>query len=403
MQNYFLSWISVILCLLLHQINYGNNSPFSFDLEKVEISIITCDPGSEVYSLFGHGALRINHIESDEDIVVNWGIFEYYEDQFKFGYDFAKGRLNYYMGIQNTMNFLREYSYYNRGVREQILNLTTSEKKEIIEFVSLNNLPENRNYKYEFFYDNCSTRIRDLLSSIFRSNISWGNHPSENKFTFREIIHQNLAPQPWLMLGIDLVLGQRIDQLVNNKNLMFLPAYLEAILDSTKITTVAQSKTLISRKNVLIPSAENNRPAITSITIYGWIVLMITLLLLFLKNDRIFNVWSCVLLTLLSLLGVVLYFMWFGTDHQATKNNSNILWANPSYLFLVWVIIFKKWNKVSLVYVYLIGFCLLTTILFWFGMVQEFNPTIKPIIISLALIFYYYFRKNKFVIYNENS
>ena len=403
MQNYFLSWISVILCLLLHQINYGNNSPFPFDLEKVEISIITCDPGSEVYSLFGHGALRINHIESDEDIVVNWGIFEYYEDQFKFGYDFAKGRLNYYMGIQNTMNFLREYSYYNRGVREQILNLTTSEKKEIIEFVSLNNLPENRNYKYEFFYDNCSTRIRDLLSSIFRSNISWGNHPSENKFTFREIIHQNLAPQPWLMLGIDLVLGQRIDQLVNNKNLMFLPAYLEAILDSTKITTVAQSKTLISRKNVLIPTAENNRPAITSITIYGWIALMITLLLLFLKNDRIFNVWSCVLLTLLSLLGVVLYFMWFGTDHQATKNNSNILWANPSYLFLIWVIIFKKWNKVSLVYVYLIGFCLLTTILFWFGMVQEFNPTIKPIIISLALIFYYYFRKNKFVIYNENS
>ena len=403
MQNYFLSWISVILCLLLHQINYGNNSPFPFDLEKVEISIITCDPGSEVYSLFGHGALRINHIESDEDIVVNWGIFEYYEDQFKFGYDFAKGRLNYYMGIQNTMNFLREYSYYNRGVREQILNLTTSEKKEIIEFVSLNNLPENRNYKYEFFYDNCSTRIRDLLSSIFRSNISWGNHPSENKFTFREIIHQNLAPQPWLMLGIDLVLGQRIDQLVNNKNLMFLPAYLEAILDSTKITTVAQSKTLISRKNVLIPTAENNRPAITSITIYGWIVLMITLLLLFLKNDRIFNVWSCVLLTLLSLLGVVLYFMWFGTDHQATKNNSNILWANPSYLFLIWVIVFKKWNKVSLVYVYLIGFCLLTTILFWFGMVQEFNPTIKPIIISLALIFYYYFRKNKFVIYNENS
>ena len=403
MQNYFLSWISVILCLLLHQINYGNNSPFPFDLEKVEISIITCDPGSEVYSLFGHGALRINHIESDEDIVVNWGIFEYYEDQFKFGYDFAKGRLNYYMGIQNTMNFLREYSYYNRGVREQILNLTTSEKKEIIEFVSVNNLPDNRNYKYEFFYDNCSTRIRDLLSSIFRSNISWGNHPSENKFTFREIIHQNLAPQPWLMLGIDLVLGQRIDQLVNNKNLMFLPAYLEAILDSTKITTVAPSKTLISRKNVLIPTAENNRPAITSITIYGWIVLMITLLLLFLKNDRIFKVWSCVLLTLLSLLGVVLYFMWFGTDHQATKNNSNILWANPSYLFLVWVIIFKKWNKVSLVYVYLIGFCLLTTILFWFGMVQEFNPTIKPIIISLALIFYYYFRKNKFVIYNENS
>ena len=131
----FLKWISVILPLLLHEISYGNNSPIPFDLENVEISIITCDPGSEVYSLFGHSALRINHVESDEDIVVNWGIFEYYEDQFKFGYDFAKGRLNYYMGIQNTVNFLREYSFYKRGVREQILNLTTSEKKEIIEFI----------------------------------------------------------------------------------------------------------------------------------------------------------------------------------------------------------------------------------------------------------------------------
>ena len=399
----FLKWISVILPLLLHEISYGNNSPIPFDLENVEISIITCDPGSEVYSLFGHSALRINHVESDEDIVVNWGIFEYYEDQFKFGYDFAKGRLNYYMGIQNTVNFLREYSYYNRGVREQILNLTTREKKEIIEFVSINNLPENRNYQYEFFYDNCSTRVRDLLSSIFNTSINWGNHPSKNKFTFREIIHQNLAPQPWLMLGIDLVLGKRIDQLVNNKNLMFLPAYLEAILDSTKITTVDQPKTLISDKKVLIPSNEDKSPDVSSIAIYGWTILMITLLLLFLKNDRIFNIWSCVLLTFLSLLGILLYFMWFGTDHQATKYNSNILWANPSYLFLVWVIIFKKWNKFSLVFIYIIGIGLLTTILFWFGMVQEFNPTIKPIIISLALVFYYYFRKNKFVIYNENS
>lgn len=399
----FLNWISVILPLLLHQISYGNNSPIPFDLEKVEISIITCDPGSEIYSLFGHSALRINHVESDEDIVVNWGIFEYYEDQFKFGYDFAKGRLNYYMGIQNTVDFLREYSYYKRGVREQILNLTISEKKEIIEFISVNNLPQNRNYKYEFFYDNCSTRIRDLFSSIFKSSITWGNHPSENKFTFREIIHQNLAPQPWLMLGIDLVLGKRIDQLVNNENLMFLPEHLEAILDSTKITTVDQSKTLISNKKVLIFSDEDESSDFSSIAIYGWVILTITLLLLFAKNERIFNIWSSVMLTFLSLLGILLYFMWFGTDHQATKNNSNILWANPSYLFLVWVIIFKKWNKVSLVYVYLIGFCLLTTILFWFGMVQEFNPTIKPIIISLALVFYYYFRKNKFVIYNENS
>ena len=154
----FLNWISVILLLLLHQISYSNNSPIPFDLEKVEISIITCDPGSEIYSLFGHSALRINHVESDEDMVVNWGIFEYYEDQFKFGYDFAKGRLNYYMGIQNTVNFLREYSFYKRGVREQILNLTTSEKKEIIEFIYL--------VDFEYFMFSFSWRRNKLGGKI---------------------------------------------------------------------------------------------------------------------------------------------------------------------------------------------------------------------------------------------
>ncbi len=399
----FLNWIRVILTLLLNQISYGNNSPIPFDLEKVEISIITCDPGNEIYSLFGHSALRINHIESDEDIIINWGIFEYYDDQFEFGYDFAKGRLNYYMGIQNTMYFLREYNYYGRGVREQKLNLSIDEKEKIIELVNINNLPENRNYKYEFFYDNCSTRIRDLLKAIFKSSIKWDKHSSENSLTFREIIHRNLAPQPWLMLGIDLVLGKRIDQLVTNQNLMFLPAYLEAILDSTQITSKGQSKSLVLSTKTLILSKEKINLNSTEISIYGWAILIITLTLLFFKKDHLFNVWSNTILILLSLLGIILYFMWFGTDHQATKNNYNVLWANPSYLYLVWVIIFKKWNKISLIYIYLIGFCLLTTILFWFAMIQEFNPTVKPIIITLALIFFYYFRKNKFLIYNTNK
>ena len=122
-------------------------------------------------------------------------------------------------------------------------------------------------------------------------------------------------------------------------------------------------------------------------SLYGWIILVLTILGLFLQQEKIVNFWAALLLSFTGVLGLVLCFMWIGTDHQATKDNLNILWANPFHLYLVWIIISKKWNKFSLVYIIIFGFILLATILFWFGMVQDFNDTIKPIIISLALIF----------------
>ena len=403
MPKLFLSWISLLVIFLVPKINLGKSVLEINYLEDVQISIITCDPGEEIYSLFGHSALRINHQKGKQDIVVNWGIFEYDENQLSFGYNFAKGRLNYYMGIQNTSDFLKEYFYFQRGVREQLLNLSALEKEEILKFVDENYKPENRNYKYEFFFDNCSTRIRELLKTIFKSELKWGSHSLENKKTFRDLIHQNLVSQPWLMLGIDLVLGKRIDQNVSNENLMFLPEYLESIIDSTTISSNQITKNIVAKKTVLITSKNKSKTTTKSVSLYGWIILVVTILGLFLQQEKIVNSWAALLLSLTGVLGIVLSFMWIGTDHQATKENLNILWANPFHLYVVWVIISKKWNKFSLVYIIIFGFILLATILFWFGMVQDFNDTIKPIIISLALIFFYYYRKNKIVIYNANK
>ena len=378
----------------------GNNFLLK-DLEKTEISLLTCDPGNEIYSLFGHSALRINNKKLNIDMVVNWGLFSFSEGQFQFGYDFAKGRLNYFMGYQNMENFIKEYLQSDRNVRAQVLNLNTDEKKKILELISENYLPQNREYRYEFFYDNCSSRIRDLIQKTLSNRLNWVQSQDANEYTFRNIIHNYLKYDPWLELGIDLVLGKRIDVLVDNKNLMFLPNYLELILDESSIKTDGKKKKLISSKINIVESSTIKRE-VKNISIYAWIILIITLLFLIIKKEKLFNLWSSVNLFIIGLLGVLLVFMWFGTDHQATKYNLNLLWASPFHLILLYFILKNNWNSFSYWYIFIALLLLFTTVLFWFTLTQELNTFVKPIILELGLIYYYYLRKNKNLI-NLNS
>ncbi len=378
----------------------GNNFLLK-DLEKTEISLLTCDPGNEIYSLFGHSALRINNKKLNIDMVVNWGLFSFSEGQFQFGYDFAKGRLNYFMGYQNMENFIKEYLQSDRSVRAQVLNLNTDEKKKILELISENYLPQNREYRYEFFYDNCSSRIRDLIQKTLSNRLNCVQSQDANEYTFRNIIHNYLKYDPWLELGIDLVLGKRIDVLVDNKNLMFLPNYLELILDESSIKTDGKKKKLISSKINIVESSTIKRE-VKNISIYAWIILIITLLFLIIKKEKLFNLWSSVNLFIIGLLGVLLVFMWFGTDHQATKYNLNLLWASPFHLILLYFILKNNWNSFSYWYIFIALLLLFTTVLFWFTLTQELNTFVKPIILELGLIYYYYLRKNKNLI-NLNS
>ena len=378
----------------------GNNFLLK-DLEKTEISLLTCDPGNEIYSLFGHSALRINNKKLNIDMVVNWGLFSFSEGQFQFGYNFAKGRLNYFMGYQNMENFIKEYLQSDRNVRAQVLNLNTDEKKKILELISENYLPQNREYRYEFFYDNCSSRIRDLIQKTLSNRLNWVQSQDANEYTFRNIIHNYLKYDPWLELGIDLVLGKRIDVLVDNKNLMFLPNYLELILDESSIKTDGKKKKLISSKINIVESSTIKRE-VKNISTYAWIILIITLLFLIIKKEKLFNLWSSVNLFIIGLLGVLLVFMWFGTDHQATKYNLNLLWASPFHLILLYFILKNNWNSFSYWYIFIALLLLFTTVLFWFTLTQELNTFVKPIILELGLIYYYYLRKNKNLI-NLNS
>jgi hypothetical protein len=397
MQKKFLIFKTTFLLLFFPFWAFSNSLNISGNIESTEISVLTCDPGNEIYSLFGHSALRIKNPINGQDLVVNWGLFEFSESQFQFGYDFAKGRLKYYMGIQLMSNFITEYRRSKRGIREQVLNLSNQEKYQIIQLLEENYKPENRKYKYEFFYDNCSSRLRDVIKKVFGENINFYQSPKSNKFTFRETIHLYLESFPWLKLGIDLVLGKKIDKLVNNENLMFLPLNVEEIFDKSLVENNGSIKNLVKSKNTLIESFENKNK-LNNIGFYSWILLAITLSLIVFKLDKALRVWSSLNLFIIGLLGIVLVFMWIGTDHNATKMNFNLLWASPFHFILIFYLIKESWNNFTYWYLILSLILIFTTILFWFTLTQEFNSFVKPIILELVIIYYYYFKKCGFQI-----
>jgi len=397
MQKKFLIFKTTFLLLFFPFWAFSNSLNISGNIESTEISVLTCDPGNEIYSLFGHSALRIKNPINGQDLVVNWGLFEFSESQFQFGYDFAKGRLKYYMGIQLMSNFITEYRRSKRGIREQVLNLSNQEKYQIIQLLEENYKPENRKYKYEFFYDNCSSRLRDVIKKVFGENINFYQSPKSNKFTFRETIHLYLESFPWLKLGIDLVLGKKIDKLVSNENLMFLPLNVEEIFDKSLVENNGSIKNLVKSKNTLIESFENKNK-LNNIGFYSWILLAITLSLIVFKLDKALRVWSSLNLFIIGLLGIVLVFMWIGTDHNATKMNFNLLWASPFHFILIFYLIKESWNNFTYWYLILSLILIFTTILFWFTLTQEFNSFVKPIILELVIIYYYYFKKCGFQI-----
>ena len=278
--------------------------------------------------------------------------------------------------------------------REQVLNLDEQEKLNLLSIISENYKPENRNYRYEFFYDNCSSRIRDLLIEVFKEKINFHKSPLADKNTFRETIHQYLKYDPWLELGIDLVLGKKIDILVSNNNLMFLPEKVESILDKSQVENESVKKNIILTKSTIVNSNNQERTS-ENIIKYSWGIFFITLILLYLKQSHLIRIWSIMNLSVLGIIGILLIFMWWGTDHQATKMNFNLLWASPLHFILI-VNILKK--KSGVFYYWFLVFSLIiifSTVLFWFALIQDFNPFVKPLILQLGLIYYYYFKKNK--------
>jgi hypothetical protein len=312
-----------------------------WDFENMEISMLTCDPGSELYSVFGHSALRVKSDELGIDHVYNWGTFDFNTENFYI--KFLRGKLPYKLTVAPYPNFLYEYHYTRRGVREQLINATKDDKEAIWNFLSENLKPENAEYAYDFFFDNCSTRIRDIVLSQIEGLGTVGQAADIQKKTYRNLIHEYLGSMPWTRLGIDLLIGRKSDREADFNNQMFLPDYMH---DNLALLQKESGETLMDESyQVLIFEEERSNNLKKS---FPWPipVFLLAALFIYFGEKRLskenFGKLLNTLWGILAALGVFLLFMVVGTDHIATKLNYNLMYLHPAYLLLFFVSAEKK-------------------------------------------------------------
>jgi hypothetical protein len=335
-----MKWLrySIILILFLNTASLKSQ-----DSCGIRVSLLTCTPGAELYSVFGHNALRVVDSAAGTDIVYNYGTFDF--DAPSFYTKFVRGKLMYFLSQQSFQNFKYEYEYFKRGITEQVLSFDCAEKKAIQERLFENMQEQNRYYKYDFLKDNCTTRLRDIIfnsASLKKDSLRYSYLVSSS---YRDYLHTYLdrAKMAWTTLGIDLLLGVESDMKMSLYESMFLPDYLKMEVAKTKIN----NKNLVLEENIVVedlqPTPQSTALFLLPISILG--ILMVVMIFLGLsKKERItrHQVSLDRLLFLVSgLLGLMLAFTWFGTDHLSFRYNLNIIWAFPFN-----IVFFYKMRKV---------------------------------------------------------
>ncbi len=341
------------------------------------ISVITCGSGEELYAAFGHTAIRVTDSLNRLDLIFNYGTFDFNTPNFYL--KFINGKLNYKLSAYKFRYFLPEYFHDERTVIEQKLNLGLADKQKIYDALVENYKPQNRDYKYDFFYDNCATRVFYIIKNNLDKEIYF-TQSAENK-TFREYLHFYLVNSSWTETGLNLLLGTKADQMASIEEKTFLPHYLMGVLDSAQI----ESDKLVEEKKTLLDFSDTPKASASLLTpeFVIWTLLVITILLSYveIKKKRRFRFFNVVLFIFTGLVGLLLAYLWFITDHQVPKYNLNLLWAIPFALLIP----FLRKGKL---YKVIINYQLISLIIFivgWFWLPQSFPAATLPFAIILLL------------------
>jgi hypothetical protein len=313
--------------------------------QNAKIQLFTCSPGQELYAGFGHSALWVTDPVYGIDRLYNYGTFDFNTPNFY--WKFIRGKLNYLLSVTTGQRFIDEYDYRKIEVYGQVLNLTIEEKQKLFEALEINLLPENRFYKYDFFYDNCATRIRDVVEKATDKKLTYN---IENKnITFRSMLFPYLKHTPWTKFGINLILGYESDKIATPRDYMFLPEQMQIAFNNTIINDQNAERPLVSIERQYLKNRLHfsNKKIDDPIVIFSTLLLF-SLLLIYveLKRKKVFHTFNIVLFSISAFAGFFLLFMWLGTDHIATNKNMNILWLLPGQLIFI-VGSFMKSSKIN--------------------------------------------------------
>ncbi len=344
------------------------------------ISLITCGPGNDLYATFGHSALHVSDPISGIDKVYNYGTFDFNTPNFYV--KFARGKLNYYLHVTNFKRFASTYVREGRWVYHQELRLSYEQKAKLYDLLEKNALPENRAYKYDFFYDNCSTRIRDILEAALGDKLEYPDVPNEPDTTFRELLDIYLESHPWSDLGIDLALGAPCDKVANWREKMFLPDYLKKNIGQSKVLIEGEYQDFVGQESLVIEENAQiiNQEKESILWIFWTAFVLIGVLSIFIRVQAL--KWlDIILFVATGILGILILLLWFATDHGATKWNFNILWALPTWLLAPYFLIGSAKTNFFKMH----AMAMFALVIFWILIPQNLHAVTVPLILILGV------------------
>ena len=389
---FILLFLSTLHNVLSQELKLSNHS---------EISIITVGPGELLYEAFGHSAIRVKDSVLGFDYIFNYGLFDF--NQPNFYVNFVKGRLLYKVGKQSFRRFISNYAYQKRWMKEQVLNLSQVEKQDMYAFLEQNTLPKNAEYLYDPYFNNCATKLRDITKTILGNHVQFPSSFSEKNYSLRQLMNKEIHWNTWGNFGINLALGNTLDKAITAEDYMYLPDYVYLGFKNAIKSKNNNDKPLIKKDQLLLnfKEIEIEQKWYNPFFIFS-IALLLTIITTYRdqKRNKRTKLLDFLLFFVTGLLGLVICFLWFFTDHSTTPNNFNILWAFFPNFFVAFILLqnnIPNWliNYIKF-YLTLLAITLFVFMLgrfngingFFFG-IQEFSFVLIPIILMLFVRSFY--------------
>ena len=309
-------------------------------MDSVEFSLLTCQPHDEVYSLYGHTAIRYHELRPGGlDWAFNYGVFDFKKPHFVARFVF--GLTDYELGAYPYKYFVKEYRRFGSMVTEQVLNLTDEEKMTLHDALAINLRPENKIYRYNYFYNNCTTKARDIIESCINGKVEYAGREDYTP-SYRDMVHSMTRNNPWSRFGNDLLLGIKADWKTDLRQQEFLPGNLLYDFDHAQIYSNGNYRPLIKERRIAVPAGvqiiESGFP-LTPLACAA-ILLAVGIVIFFFewRKKRVFVLWDVLLMMTTGTIGIVLTLMLF-SQHPTVSLNLQIILCNPLPWLFLWPVI----------------------------------------------------------------
>ncbi len=368
-------------------------SGFCADLlsPNAQVSLITISPGNDLYSAFGHSTIWVYDPQNQIDRVYNYGTFDF--EQPGFYLNFVKGHLDYTLSVYSFEDQYLSTQQEGRGLDQQLLGLDSIQKQKLYNFLEWNALPQNAHYKYDFYLDNCSSRIRDIL----KNNLGEGFKYDESiatPYSFRDWMNIFLLPHPWSSLGMNIGLGAPADKKTDYLTQMYLPLNLKLGLANA----MNSGKPFVVQDKEILYPFENNVKVNNPVLSVTMVVFALAMLLIFSKG-RFVSValaFDSLLFVVVTILGFVLALLWFATDHWVCAGNTDLLWANP--FCIGYFLLLSKYRSQKFTFYICLGLVILSVFYYTIGYLLPEKPLFLmfPFVLALQVRVVYRLYRNYF-------